>query len=193
MIEHSLKGVTQLMNQCNKGEQQALDELVALVYNELLGKALQLMQDERSGHMLQTSALVNEAYLRLIELGRIHWQGRSHFFAVAAGVMRRILVDQARLQNAYKRGGNAQPVTLYEEQLAEPCHQSIIDILALDKALKKLSNRDSIQAKIVELRYFAGISIEETAEALGISSATVKRKWALAKSQLYQDLYPITA
>ncbi len=193
MTEHSLKGVTQLINQWSNGEQHALDELVALVYYELLNKAHHLMQGERSGHMLQTSALVNEAYLRLIELGKIHWQGRSHFFAVAAGVMRRILVDQARLQNAYKRGGKAQPVTLHEDQVAEPCHQSNVDILALDQALEKLSNKDSMQAKIVELRYFAGISIEETAKTLGISSATVKRKWILAKTQLYRDLQPMMA
>ena len=193
MTKQPLKGITQLMNRWSNGEHHALAELVTLVYNELARKAHRLMQCERPGHMLQTSALVHEAYLRLIELGKIHWQGRSHFFTVAAGVMRRILVDQARAQNAYKRGGNAQRVGLNEVQLADPRHKANLDMLALDEALRKLSNRDSLQARIVELRYFAGISVEETAETLGISSATVKRKWTLARSQLYRDLHPEAA
>jgi RNA polymerase sigma factor (TIGR02999 family) len=191
MIEHGIKGVTQLINRCNNGEYQALDELVTLVYNELARQAHRLMQRERPGHMLQTSALVHEAYLRLIELGKIHWQGRRHFFAVTAGVMRRILVDQARAQCAYKRGGNAQRVTFNESQLVQYSQQETVDMLALDEALNKLSNRDGLQAKVVELRYFAGISVEETAKTLGISTATVKRKWVLARSQLYRDLHPM--
>lgn len=193
MTEHCINGITQLINRWSNGEHQALDELVTLVYNELTRKAHRLMQCERPGHLLQTSALVHEAYLRLIELGKIHWQGRSHFFTVAAGVMRRVLVDQARSQSAYKRGGNAHRVTLNEGQLAEPCRQTNVDMLALDDALKKLSNRDSIQARIVELRYFAGNSIDDTAATLGISPATVKRKWILARSWLYQELNPMAA
>ena len=188
MIEERLNGITQLVDRWSNGEPRALDELVTLVYNELAHKAHQLMLGERSGHVLQTSALVHEAYLRLIELNKINWQGRSHFFSVAAGVMRRVLVDQARTQQALKRGGNLQRVTLSNCSLAESGQQTSVDILALNDALKKLSMRDNLQTQIVELRYFAGLTVDDTAATLGISSATVRRKWLLAKSQLYRML-----
>lgn len=192
MTIQNLNGVTQLMHRWSLGEQKALDELVTLAYKELSRKSHQLLISERSGHMLQTSALVHETYINLKKMKMIQWQGRYHFFAVAAGVMRRILVDQARAKNALKRGGNLQRVTLHENSQPVSSKDKNIDFLALDKALKNLSEKDTIQARIVELRFFAGITIEETASVMGISPATVKRKWILAKSHLYQELNPIT-
>ena len=193
MTKQNLNGVTQLMHRWSNGEQQAFDELVTVVYNELSRKAHQLMMSERSGHMLQTSALVHEAYLCLKDMEMIQWQGRSHFFAVTAGVMRRILVDQARARNALKRGGDMRQVTLDENSVSEPSQDVNVDMLALDEALNNLSERDSLQARIVELRYFAGITVEETAAVLGISPATVKRKWIMARSRLYQELNSMAA
>lgn len=192
MTKHNLKGATQLMHRWSNGEQHALDELVTLVYYELSRKAHQLMWSERSGHTLQTSALVHEAYLCLKKIDIIQWQGRSHFFAVAAGVMRRILVDQARTRNALKRGGDLQRVTWNENNVPESKQNINVDLLALDEALKNLSKKDNLQARIVELRFFAGITVEETAKVLGISPATVKRKWLLAQSRLYQELNAVT-
>ena len=193
MTKQNLNGVTQLMDRWSNGEQQAFDELVTVVYNELSRKAHQLMMSERSGHMLQTSALVHEAYLCLKDMEMIQWQGRSHFFAVTAGVMRRILVDQARARNALKRGGDMQQVTLDENSVSERGQDVNVDMLALDEALKNLSKMDNLQARIVELRFFAGITVEETAAVLGISAATVKRKWILARSQLYHQLNTMAA
>lgn len=188
-----LEGITRLMERWSDGDRQAFDDLVTLVYTELSRKGHQLMQRERSGHMLQTSALVHETYVRLLELGKIRWRNRNHFFAVAAGVMRRILVDQARAQGAVKRGGDAQQVTLDEDHIAEYSKHKAIDMLALDKALERLSDKDNVQAKVVELRYFGGFTVDETAKILGISPATIKRKWTMARSWLYRELYPVPA
>lgn len=193
MSAEHLTGVTRLLDRWCDGERGALDELITVVYEQLTRKAHRLLCSEGAGNMLQTSALVHEAYLRLMNLETIRWQGRQHFFVVAAGVMRRILVDQARARNAYKRGGGAQPVTLHEDRLAARDDHADADILALDKALEKLAMVDNLQARVVELRYFAGISVEETAATLGISPASVKRKWTMAKSRLYRELRPAMA
>lgn len=193
MKNQSLKSITSLVHHWTKGDQQAFDKLIALVYTELNRKGHALIQQERAGRTLQTSDLVHETYLRLLELGKIHWQDEKHFFTVVAGVMRRILVDHARAHNAFKRGRDWHRVTMDENQLSDNDQQINVDLLALDQALERLSNKDAIQARVVELRYFAGITIEEIAETLGISSATVKRKWVMARSRLYHDLYSVAA
>jgi RNA polymerase sigma factor (TIGR02999 family) len=162
----------------------ARDALVALVYKELQRLAHHFMQGERANHTLQTTALVNEAYLRLTDLTRMQWRDRAHFFAMAATLMRRILVDHARDRARDKRGGGV-VFTALDEQIAAP---STIDVLALDEALERLAAIDPQHARIVELRYFAGLTIEETSEALGISPATVKREWTWARAWLYRQL-----
>ena len=164
-----------------------LDRLMVVAYQELRQIAHRRMQGERSGHTLQTTALVNEAYLRLRELRHIDWQDRPRFLAVAAGTMRRILVDQARAFRADKRGGDVLRVTL-DEQI--PGDDSAVDLLALDAALTRLCAFDVDIARVVELRYFGGLGVAETGEALGLSPATVKRKWALAQAWLYRELHP---
>ena len=162
-----------------------LDQLVATVYDELRRIAHRRMQGERQGHTLQTTALVNETYLRLRELRQIDWRDRRHFFSAAAGIMRRVLVDQARASRADKRGGDALRVTL-DDNIAGV--DDGIDLIMLDAALKRLSQYDEAQARIIELRYFAGLSIAETAETITLSPATVKRKWTLAQAWLYREL-----
>ncbi|MGR9053623.1 MAG: sigma-70 family RNA polymerase sigma factor [Gammaproteobacteria bacterium] len=189
MNEQGLYGMTQLINRYNDGDRSAFDELVAVAYDELSKQARQLIRKERPGHLLQTTGLVHEAYIRLAELGKIQWQDRRHFFAAAAGVMRRVLIDLARNQRAEKRGGHRQFVTLYDDCPVPMEDRHEVDVLALDAALSKLSLRDAVSADIVELRYFAGLSIEKTAEVLDISPATVKRKWTFARTLLYKDLY----
>lgn len=167
------------------GHTRALDQLVSTVYDELHRVAHRQMQGERHGHTLQTTALVNEAYLRLRELHRIDWRDRRHFLSVAAATKRRILVDQARASRAGKRGGEAVRVTLDENIAGD---DNGLDLIGLDQALDRLAARDEIQARIVELRYFAGLSVTETGEVLACSPATVKRKWTLAQAWLYREL-----
>lgn len=167
------------------GNSRAPGQWVAGVYDELRRIAHRQMRGERCNHTLQTTALVNEAYLRLNELRQIDWCDRQHFFAVAAGTMRRILVDQARASKSCKRGGDAVRVTL-DDQIAGV--DNSLDLLELDQALERLAARDEIQARIVELRYFTGLSVAETAELLACSPATVKRKWTLAQAWLYRAL-----
>jgi len=163
----------------------SIDGLIPIVYEELRRLAHHYMRGERVGHMLQTTALVNEAYMRLVDVERIEWSSRGHFFAMAATMMRRVLVDHARERARDKRGGGLVFTTLAEHAVtASPA----IDVLALDEALDRLAAMDPQQARIVELRYFTGLTIEETAEALGISPATVKRDWTWARAWLYQRL-----
>jgi len=182
--------VTHLLHQWHDGNAQAFDDLVNLVYNELSTRAHRLMRRESDGHPLQTDALVNEAYLRLVELDNIKWENRKHFFAVAASVMRRLLVDHARARQSRKRGGDVIHVTFdYECQDKSRIQENQIDVLALDEALNRLAIVDSTQASIVELRYFTGLSNEEIADQLGVSVSTVKRKWQFARAWLYRELH----
>jgi RNA polymerase sigma factor (TIGR02999 family) len=178
--------VTRLLLEWSNGDQGALDRLMPLVYDELRRVARQYLRHERSGHILQPTALVHEAYLKLAGQQRVRWQNRAHFFAVAAQLIRRILVDHARSQAAAKRGGGAAAVTL--EAALEPSVKRELDVLALDNTLARLATLDPRQARLVELRFFGGLNVEETAEVLGVSSATIKREWRTAKAWLYREL-----
>ena len=180
------KDVTQLLLEWSNGNKAALDQLMPVVYDELRHLAARYLSMERSNHTLQPTALVHEAYLQLVDESRVAWQGRAHFFGAAAQLMRRILVDHARERNAVKRGGGALKVTL-NEALAVP-ELPDLDLVALDRALNDLAALDPQQSKIVELRFFGGLSIEETAEVLAISPATVKRHWITAKAWLRRAL-----
>ncbi len=176
---------SELLEQWTHGDAKALDALFPLVYDELRRLARSYLRSERSGHTLQSTALVNEAYLRLVNQ-HASWQNRAHFFGIAAQMMRRILVDYARRHNAARRGEGACKVTL-DEQIAG-AQERDIDVMAVDEALTRLAELDAQQSRIVELRFFAGLSIEETAEVLKLSPATVKRDWAMAKAWLYREM-----
>lgn len=178
--------VTRLLHKLKMGQKEAEEQLIPLVYGELRRIAVAHLRREARGHSLQPTALVHEAYLRLSGIKEVDWQGRSHFFAVAAMAMRRILVDYARANRARKRGDGWDAVSLNEAILPAP--QRAPEIVALDEALNRLTRLDSRQAKIVELRFFAGMSEEETGEVLGISSRTVKRDWRVAKAWLFKEL-----
>ncbi len=178
--------VTELLVRWRSGDREALDSLLPLVYDELRRIARHYLQGERSGHTLQSTALVNEAYVRMVAQDFPEWQSRAHFFAVAAQLMRQILVDYARSHRASKRGGNVCKVALDEAE-GQPLKIDI-DILALDEALKELAEMDQQQSRVVELKFFAGLSIEDTAEVLGISPSTVKRDWVTARAWLYREL-----
>jgi RNA polymerase sigma factor (TIGR02999 family) len=180
--------VTNLLIQLRHGNRDAESRLMPLVYGELRRLAGRYMRGERPGHTLQATALVHEAYLRLVGHQEVDWQNRAHFFGVAASLMRRILVDHARAKLAKKRGGADQKVSLDEAVLVQP--ETSPQFLALDEALERLAKRDPRQARIVDLRYFGGLSEEETAEVLGISVRTVKRDWNVARAWLYQQLNP---
>jgi RNA polymerase sigma factor (TIGR02999 family) len=174
--------VTQLLVAWGNGDQAARDQLMPLVYNELHRLAHQYMNRERPGHTLQTSALVNEAFLRLVDQRDVHWQNRAHFFGIAAQMMRRILVDYARNRQYAKRGGNARQVSLDEAVIVSK--ERAADVVALDDALKGLAEFDLRKSQIVELRFFGGLSIDETAGVLAVSPGTVMRDWTLAKAWL---------
>jgi RNA polymerase sigma-70 factor (ECF subfamily) len=178
--------ITQLLVAWGDGDQAARDELMPLVYEELRRLAHRYMSRERPGHTLQTSALVNEAYLRLIDQKGVHWQNRAHFFGIAAQMMRRILVDYARKGRYAKRGGDARPVPLDEGLIVSDARAA--DVVALDDALKGLVEIDPRKCQIVELRFFGGLSVEETAEVLAVSPGTVMRDWTLAKAWLRREM-----
>jgi len=178
--------VTGLLLAWSNGDGTALDRLIPLVHDELHRMAHRHMSGERQGHTLQTSALVNEVYLRLVDSGRVHWKNRAHFFAISAAVMRRILVDFARARNYQKRGGKA--VHLALDQAPEISQERTADLVALDEALIRLAAIDQRKSKIVELRFFGGLSVKETAEVLKISPDTVMRDWKLAKVWLLREL-----
>lgn len=178
--------VTALLRAWSNGDAQALDELVPLVYYELRRTARHYMNVERSGHTLGPTALVHETFLRLLEGTAVEWQNRDHFFAVCAKIMRRILVDAARARATAKRGGSARRVSI--EDIPEPVLEKGIDLIALDDALNALASFDSRKAKVVELRYFGGLSVEETAKLLKISPETAMRDWKLAKAWLLREL-----
>jgi RNA polymerase sigma factor (TIGR02999 family) len=174
--------VTQLLIAWGDGDRTAFDKLMPLVYEELRKLAHHYISRERPGHTLQTSALINEAYLRLVDQDNIQWQSRAHFFGIAARLMRQILVDYARKRSYAKRGGDAHRVPLDEALIVSEERAS--DIVALDDALNRLAEFDPRQSQIVELRFFGGLSIEETAEVLGVSPGTVMRDWTMAKAWL---------
>jgi len=178
--------VTQLLVDWGKGDKQALDRLMPLVHDELHRIAGRYLRRERQGHTLQTTALINEAYLRIVDQKSVNWQSRAHFFGVAAQMMRRILVDHARSHLYAKRGGGAQKLAL-DEAIAKPQERDL-DLVALDDALTGLAEIDPQQSRIIELRFFGGLTIEETAEVLSISPATVKREWNMAKAWLYGQI-----
>lgn len=178
--------VTELLVAWGAGQRAALDELVPLVYSELRRLAHRYMRGERRDHPLQTTALVNEAYLRLVDGQRVNWHGRTHFYAVAAQVMRRILVDAARERLAAKRGGGARPVPLDAAAIGDV--GASVDLLALDEALTALAAHDPRKARVVELRFFAGLTAEETAHVVGVSGDTVLRDWRFAKLWLLREL-----
>lgn len=180
------ENVTQLLQDWSKGNQQALEELLPLIYNELRQLAHNFLYRERPGHTLQTTALVHEAYLKLIDQKDSRWQNRSHFFAIAAQAMRRILIDSARRHVAMKRGGPQEKLSL--DEAPDISLEPNARLLALDEALRALAEIDPDQSRIVELRYFGGLTIEETAEVMKTSPATVKREWAMARAWLHQAL-----
>ncbi len=178
--------VTALLQAWSAGDEAALEKLAPLVYDELRRTAHRYMAQERTDHTLQTTALVNEVYLRLVKASDVNWQNRAHFFAVCARMMRHILTDFARSRGYLKRGGNAGCVTLDEAVLAG--RESPADIVALDDALKALNSFDERKSRVVELRFFGGLSVEETAEVLHVSDETVLRDWKLAKAWLLHEL-----
>ena len=178
--------VTELLVRWRGGEKAALDSLMPLVYSELRRIAQHYLNNERPDHTLQSTALVHEAYVRLTGQALPQWQNRAHFFAVAAQLMRQILVDYARSHRASKRGGNVYKMALDEaEEQPQPLD---VDVVALDDALKSLSDMDSQQSRVVELKFFGGLSIEDTADVLGVSPSTVKRDWVTARAWLYREL-----
>ena len=180
------RNITHLLKEWSEGDQQALDELTPLVYEELRQQAGRYLRKERPNHSLQATALINEAFLRLIDVKDVQWQNRAHFFAIAANLMRRILVDHARRRDAEKRGGSQVCLTL-DEGLAW-ANEPDVDLLAIDEALDKLAVIDEQQARVVELRFFSGLTVEETAIALGVSPKTVKRDWSVARAWLKREI-----
>jgi RNA polymerase sigma-70 factor (ECF subfamily) len=185
-VESSPGKVTQLLAQLRAGQRDAESKLIPLVYAELRRLAAHYLRGERPDHTLQPTALVHEAYLRLTKLHDVDWQSRSHFFATAATVMRRILVDHARAQNANKREGCRDAISLEEALVVSPARS--LQLIVLDDALDRLAKLDVRRSKIVELRFFGGLSEEETGEVLGISARTVKRDWRVAKAWLYNEV-----
>jgi RNA polymerase sigma factor (TIGR02999 family) len=179
--------ITRILQAWHGGDREALNQLIPFVYDELHRQAARYLRRERPNHSLQTTALINETYLRLVEQRNTRWQNRAHFFAIAAQLMRRILVDYARARTRVKRGGDDLRVP-FDDALLRVVEKSDVDLLALDEALTRLAEIDDQQSRIIELRYFSGMSIEETAEALGISPATVKRDWQMAKAWLHHQL-----
>ncbi|HEY6987750.1 MAG TPA: sigma-70 family RNA polymerase sigma factor [Bryobacteraceae bacterium] len=176
---------TQLLRAWRNGDRSALDRLMPIVHQELRRVARRYLMRERPGHSLQTTALVNEAYMRLVDYTRMEWQDRAHFLAVSAQLMRRILVEHARRHNL-KRGGGVQHVSLEEAAVVSAGRAK--ELIALDEALEEMGRLDPRKAQVVELRFFGGLSVEETAEALSISSVTVMRDWTTAKAWLYREM-----
>lgn len=180
-------GVTDLLIKLSNGKREVVDELLPLIYDELKRLAASYLRRERSDHTLQPTALVNEAYLKMIDITQVSWQNKAHFIGVAANQMRRILVDHARKHNAEKRGGEFHILTLNEE-IDKAADQQSTELIELDEALNELARMDPTKAKIVELRYFGGLTMDEVAEVMGVSTITVKRHWKMAKAWLYGRL-----
>jgi RNA polymerase sigma factor (TIGR02999 family) len=178
--------VTLLLGELTKGNEQAASKIVPLVYGELRRLAAHYMQRERGDHTLQATALVHEAFIKLVEQRSVNWQSRAHFFAIAARMMRRILIDHARGHLRGKRGAGERPVALDENLVFAP--EQSVELIKIDEALERLAKLDPRQARIVELRFFGGLTVEETAEVLSISPKTVKRDWSVAKAWLHGEL-----
>ncbi len=186
---HWASGITKrLRNWSERQDTEAEEALLELVYTELHRQAHRYLQRERAGHTLQTTALVNEAYLKLIQQKSVVWESRSHFFAIAATLMRRILVDYAKSKHRERRGGGMEELPLEDALTVAVSNDTDFDLLALDEALTRLAEKEEQLAKIVELRFFSGLDVPETAEVLGVSESTVKRDWAMAKAWLYREL-----
>ena len=185
-MKPSANEVTRLLLDWSQGDRAALDRLIPLVYDELRRLARHFRRQERADHTLQTTALVNEAYVRLIDQRFVRWQNRAHFFAIAAQMMRRILVDYARSRRYAKRGGGAPQISF--DEAAFVARERDAELVAVDDALTDLAARDPRKSQIVELRFFGGLNIEETAEVMGISPTTVQREWRSAKAWLYQAI-----
>lgn len=182
----STQGVTDLLIKFSNGKGEVVDELLPLIYDELKRIAASYLRRERPDHTLQPTALVNEAYMKMVGITQVSWQNKAHFIGVAANQMRRILVDHARRHNAEKRGGDFLIMTLNEE--IDASDEQSTELIALDDALTELAKMDPTKAKIVELRYFGGLTMDETAEVLGVSTITVKRHWKMTKAWLYGQL-----
>jgi RNA polymerase sigma factor (TIGR02999 family) len=182
----SSSDVTALLMDWSNGDRHALDELMPLVYDELRKLAGGYLRRERSEHTLQGTAIVHEAFLRLVNQRDVQWQGRAHFYGIAAQMIRRILVDHARCCNAGKRGSGSLRIELEEGMAVSQRHE--VDLVALDTALERLALLDERQSRIVELRFFTGLSVEETAEVMSLSTATVKREWSSARAWLYREI-----
>src|SRR5262249_6553944 len=183
----SSSNVTQMLHDWSNGDREVLDKLIPIVYQELRRQAARYLRRERPGHTLQTTALIHEAYLRLIDQRSVQWQNRAHFFAISAQLMRRILVNHARDRKAAKRGGSEIKLPLEDAMIiASPGRE--VDLEALDEALERLAAIDPQQGRVVELRFFSGLSVEETAEVLGVSPRTVKRDWNVAKAWLRREI-----
>lgn len=185
--EQNSHEITGILHEWNGGSRDALDKLLPYIYDELHRQAANYLRRERADHTLQTTALINEAYLKLIDQRDVNWKNRTHFFAIAAQAMRRILVDYAKTKHRAKRGGGDIQITLDEAALVSTDEKSI-DLIALDEALNRLAAKDRQQARVVELRYFSGLNLEETAKVLEISRTTAARDWAMAKAWLHREL-----
>ena len=186
MTEFHGHEITELLQAWRQGDERALEKLTPQVYRELHRAAKRCMERERDGHILQTTALINELYLRLTDLKPIDWQNRAHFFALCARQMRRILTDQARSRQSHKRGGGAQLVSLDVDLVATPGASA--NLVAMDDALNRLAKVDERKSQVIEMRFFGGLSVDETAEVLRVSPETVMRDWKLAKAWLHREL-----
>ena len=185
-VKDGVENITELLVGYSRGDKEALDKLMPVVYDELRRQAARYLRREQAGHTLQTTALIHEAYVRLVDQRNVQWQNRAHFFGIAAQMMRRILVDHARTKKRVKRGGSGVKVSLAD--VAVPVKEQDLDVVALDEALTRLAAIDEQQSRVVELRFFSGLTVEETAEVMGISPATVKRDWSMAKAWLHREL-----
>jgi len=180
------ENITDLLVSYGRGDKESLDKLMPVVYDELRRQAARYLRREQAGHTLQTTALIHEAYVRLVDQRNVQWQNRAHFFGIAAQMMRRILVDHARTKKRAKRGGSDIRVSLDDATVAVKGQD--LDVVAVDEALSRLEQIDKQQSRVVELRFFSGLTVEETAEVMGISPATVKRDWSMAKAWLHREL-----
>jgi len=185
-MPNATDNITALLVGYGRGDKEALDKLMPIVYDELRRQAARYLRREQAGHTLQTTALIHEAYVRLVDQRNVQWQNRAHFFGIAAQMMRRILVDHARTKKRAKRGGSDVKVSLADATI--PVKGQDLDVVALDEALNRLAEIDEQQSRVVELRFFSGLTVEETAEVMGVSPATVKRDWSMAKAWLHREM-----
>jgi RNA polymerase sigma factor (TIGR02999 family) len=185
-VPKDAENITDLLVSYGRGDKESLDKLMPVVYDELRRQAARYLRREQAGHTLQTTALIHEAYVRLVDQRNVQWQNRAHFFGIAAQMMRRILVDHARTKKRAKRGGSDIRVSLDDATVAVKGQD--LDVVAVDEALTRLEKIDEQQSRVVELRFFSGLTVEETAEVMGISPATVKREWSMARAWLHREL-----